>query len=52
MYKAHFSSVMINFWIYGSIYFWDDYTLQMFFKHKVRSSVTLYISSAYHINSF
>ena len=52
LYKAHFSSVMTNLWSYGWVCFRDDYTLQKFFKHRVRSSITFYNSSAYHINSF
>ena len=43
---------MTNLWIFVSICFCDDYTLQMFFKHKVRSSIILYNSSAYDNNSF
>ena len=50
--KAHFSSVMTKLWWYGWVCIWDDYTPLKFFKHKVRSSYTLYDGSAYHTNSF
>ena len=50
--KLIFSSSMANLRIYGSICFWNEDILQMFFKRKVRSSITSYKGSAYHINSF